>query len=290
MARKDVMEIYNSFNAEQKQFVETKKLEANFKLKKWLELLENVAIMDSYADETIKKLNKLKWIFGILGIILLILSFIIMAGTTFGALFLLIPISFFILCYINYSRQQRFKQFDLSNGLRLFTIPLMKILREETNKENPIEMKLDFNNPLTNVYLLKTINHVGNSYPKVDTYIYQHPWISASTKLNDEVGIDWNITDMLVKKHIKKISSSGKIKTKNKIKIKHSLRLAVTFPKANFKLIETQKNLVYVDKDECHTFKLKGKTFSETTDTTLEMNYFLNAIATSFKCVQPIKA
>jgi len=290
MARKDVMELYNSFNAEQKQFVATKKLEANFKLKKWLELLENIAIMDSFADETIKRLNKLKLTFGIVGIVMVFISFMVMAAIPYGALFFLLPVGCFILWFINYSQQKRLKQLDLSNGLRLFTIPFMKILREETDKENPITMKLDFNNPLNKDYLLKKIDNKSKSYPKVDTYIYQHPWINATTKLSDDVEIDWSITDLLVKKHVTKLSSSGKIKTKNKIKIKHSLHLSVAFPKANFNLIETPKDFVYVDKNDCHTFKLKGKTFSESTDSSLDMNYFLGAIAASFKCIQPTNA
>jgi len=290
MARKDVLEIYNSFNAEQKQFVATKKLEAKFKIKKWLELLENVAIMDTYGDEAVKKLNKLKWSFGSFGVVIALIIWWTKLGRHYGALLFLIPLALFALCFINYLRQKYLKKLDLSNGLRLFTIPVMKVLQEETDKENPIAMKLDFNNPLAKNYLVKKINNTNKSYPKVDTYIYQHPWINANTKLLDDVEIDWGITDLIVKKHITKRSSSGKYKTKNKIKIKHSLRLMVAFPKSNFTMLHTPEGCIYADKNNCHTFKIKGKSFSESLDTTIEMNYFLEAIANAFKCVQPTKA
>jgi hypothetical protein len=289
MARKDVKEIFNQFNAEQKQFVATKKIEANFKIKKWLELLENVAIMDTYADDLIKKLNKLKWTFGISGLVIVFITLFLMAIPYAASLFLIALVSF-VLCFINYLRQKRFKQFDLANGLRLFTIPLMKVLREETDKENTIEMKLDFNNPLSKDYLIKKIDNTSKSYPKVDTYIYKNQWINANTKLLEDVEVEWNITDMIVKKHVTKRSSSGKYKTKTKIKIKHGMRLTIAFPKSNFKLVNTPKDFPYIDKNDSHIFKLKGKTNSDSLDTTLDMNYFLDAIATAFSCVQPLKA
>jgi hypothetical protein len=289
MARKDVLDIFDKFDAEQKQFVATKKIEANFKIKKWLELLENVAIMDTYADDLIKRLNKLKWTFGISGLVITFFTLFLMAIPYAASLFL-VALACFVLCFINYLRQKRFKQYDLANGLRLFTIPLMKVLREETDKENTIDMKLNFNNPLNKDFLIKKIDNTSKSYPKVDTYIYKNQWINANTKLLEDVEIDWNITDMVVKKHITKRSSSGKYKTKTKIKIKHGMRLTIAFPKSNFKLVNTPKEFPYIDKNDCHVFKLKGKANSDSLDTTMDMNYFLDAIANAFSCVQPIKA
>jgi len=68
------------------------------------------------------------------------------------------------------------------------------------------------------------------------------------------------------------------------------MRLTIAFPKSNFKLVNTPKDFPYIDKNDSHIFKLKGKTNSDSLDTTIDMNYFLDAIATAFSCVQPLKA
>jgi len=161
-------------------------------------------------------------------------------------------------------------------------------LREETDKENPVRMKLDFNNPINKEYLVKIIKNTNTSYPHVDTSIYKNQWMNGQITLVDDVEINWNITDMAVKKDIKKRNSRGKYKFKTKVKVKHLLRLTIAFPKVNFNLTKTPTDFPYMDKDEFHVFKLKGKTYSDNMDTSLDMNYFLDAIATSFSYIQPI--
>jgi hypothetical protein len=127
------------------------------------------------------------------------------------------------------------KKHDLPFGLRLFTIPLLPILREDQAPEKPLELTLDF----TGAEQKQKQQRVGDPYRKgayhkvIDTF-YDDPWIEGRAAFADGTDVAFTVVDHVRSSRKTKRTPRGKIKTKTKAKKKTELAVTLSFPKRNY--------------------------------------------------------
>jgi hypothetical protein len=265
-------EIYNKLNDEQKKFVSEKKIEASYKTKHWLELLKNVALMDRLGDSSRGAKQVWAWVLMVVGVILFFIGF------GFPPL-LIVALIMIIVAIILFVQVSKLNQLDLRNNFREFVVPLLVLLKEETNDEEKISLKMEFKKPLDKSYLVQNIPNSNRGYPKVVTDIYKIPWMEGSAKMNDGTTIYWSFEDVICQKKVTKQNARGKIKVKTKNKVKHDIGLKMDVPKASYELKAVPADQIYTESADHHEFKIKGKTFSTEVQGSPDINYFLGLIA-----------
>jgi len=127
------------------------------------------------------------------------------------------------------------RKHDLPFGLRLFTIPLLPILREDQAADKPLELTLDF----TGAEQKQKQKRVSDAYRKgayhkvIDTF-YDDPWIVGHAKFADGTDVEFSVIDHVRSSRKTKRTPRGKIKTKTKAKKKTELAVTLSFPKRNY--------------------------------------------------------
>jgi len=268
------VEMLKAFNQTQQELVKTKKMEGTMKLKAWLEQLKNVALMDKFGDKRRKLLTNWRIAFIVVGFISLFFGF------AFPPIFLLaaVCITFIVVFSVKISNLSKI---DLGNGLRLFVVPLMVVLKEEASDEEKMTMKLDFSNPLTQPYLVKNIPNTSSGYPKITINYYKINWMSGEITLSDGTNISWQLEDFICEKKAVKRNARGKIKNKTKYKIKQDVSMKFNVLKSRYQYVGTPDSN-YKDAGEYHQLKVKGRAIATELDTSMDLSYFLGVIGNNY--------
>jgi len=276
-----ILEIYNKLDKEQLQFVDSKIIEGTFKMKRWLEFLQPIAQMDKLNDQSRKKRS--------IGIGFIIFGMVVSFFVGFGfPPFFVVLAGLTVLLIIQLRNLNKLKKLDLGNHLRLFLMPFLVILKEESSDDAKAKIKFDASSPISDKKMVKTTNSENRGYPKIKTSFYNHPWLNAEFQLADGSFIILDFTDFIVKKNITKRGSSGKIKYKTKIKIKHNLGIKISFRKDHYHLQTSNGGFHYADSPDYHQFKTKRKTITFSIDESIVFNDVLGLISSSYQNVKAI--
>ncbi len=275
------LKLYGKLNAEQKKLVQEKKIETSMKAKKWLEFLRQIAFFDRLRDQAHRKLKTGAIIVGIIDLIMLggVFSYSIVAAVLFVLLLI-----FFIFLIIRF---KKIKNIDISNNLRLFVVPLLVALKEEIDPNTKVFIKMDLTDALHSTKLKDTILPQGKRYPKITTFMYNNPWFEVRAQLNDKTILQWDIEDIIRHRKIRKISASGKLKFKEKFKVKHIISMKLLFSKDLY-TIKSRENIEYADQGEYHMIKLKNKAYGYSKNSIMELNAFLGTVAMAYRNFEQI--
>lgn len=127
------------------------------------------------------------------------------------------------------------KKHDLPFGLRLFTVPLLPILREDHAPDAPLELTLDFTGPEQKDKQTRVTDpYRKGAYHKVIDSFYDDPWISGHATFVDGTEVRFTVIDHVRSSRKTKRTPRGKIKTKTKQKKKTELAVTLSFPKRNY--------------------------------------------------------
>ncbi|WP_020531708.1 SdpI family protein [Flexithrix dorotheae] len=294
MSRKKSLEVYNSLDDEQKEIISTKKISGNQPASAWLERLKKVALMDHYGD-TYRKNQTYAILMVFIGIAGFILTVICLANEFYYGL--VIPVLAVIGIVLIYKSSSKFNKMDLTNHLRLFIVPLLAILKEESRKKEKIDLEINLNNPCEKDNIVETIPNSNKKYPKVKTTFYDLQWMSGKAKLQDQTQLHWTVNDLVRKRDITKKNPRGKIKFKTKYKVKHNVNLKLSIPKESYELVKNPNEnqpvngaykMAYVSSDRFHVFKIRSTDVSATLDESVKLNHFLGTITKAYKHVKPI--
>jgi hypothetical protein len=132
--------------------------------------------------------------------------------------------------------ERRFaRKHDVPNGLRLFALPLLPILREDCDLEHPVELSIDLSgfDQGGKEQRKSDAYKRGRAYKIVDTF-YDDTWIEGRARFVDGALIEFAVTDHVRSSARWQRSASGKIKRKKKDKKKTELAVTVTLPKRNY--------------------------------------------------------
>lgn len=127
------------------------------------------------------------------------------------------------------------RKHDLPFGLRLFTVPLLPILREDQASDAPLELTLDFTGAEQKDKQQRvTEPYRKGAYHKVIDTFYDDPWINGHAKFADGTELRFAVIDHIRSSRKTKRTPRGKIKTKVKAKKKTELTVTLSFPKRNY--------------------------------------------------------
>ncbi len=271
------LRFYRSLSKEQKDFVREKRIEDSQSVEQWLRFLTRLAFYDEYGDEGRKKLKPVLTILWLLLIVAIVLLFIVESGVNswnIGVIGLIIVLLIFY--HIAFSK---LKKRDLTNQLRLFFVPLLRILIHKAGSNSKLTARLDFSNFL---------KRKPESKSKIDNRsieLYVPRFIMGKIKLLDLTLMEFVIGDDHRKVTVKKQSSSGKIKIKVKYKITHFAFLKISFPKSYYILSDTPGGAVIVEQEEYFIVKRKLKVKSSEEESVLKIEDFLALVDELYKTV-----
>jgi hypothetical protein len=275
--------LYGKLNPEQLKFANSKQIDLTMKTKRWFDFMVPLAEMDKHNDETRRRKRRgIGWtIFGM--VVSLIATFAFVP-------FLIVLVGLTILLIISISKLNTLKKLDIGNHLRLFMLPFLVVMKEECAEDSKSKIKFDASTPINPKKVVNTTSTTprGGGLPHVTTTFYNHPWLEAEFEMADGTALQLEFTDLVQKKHIKKRGSSGKIKYKNKMKIKHRLEMRISFRKDRYELASVNKLYEYVDYNEFHLFKVKNKTESFSLEQSILLKDVLAMIGGAYQNVKPI--
>lgn len=262
--------VYKSLSEPEQKFITEKTIEATYTVKQWMILLQKVAAYDEANDRIRKKM--VTWLV-VLGIIAFISLFALWyMSILFVALFVVVILM-----------RKKLSSNDLSNHLRLFLIPLLKVLYDKAGIKAPLSLKLDFRPHQKQE--MKDKYKAGNR-----TIRQYHPqWISGSIVLKDHSTLELYLLDDLKKLTVRKTNARGKTKIKNKVKSTHFLLVKLSLSKEIYRLKSIEQEAIAIDEDAKKiTCKAKIKHKVTSADDVLSVNQFLEALEKMYQVVEVI--
>lgn len=271
------LKIYDTLDEEQKLFIREKKIEKNYKPKRWLELFDKISEMDKFSDEFRKK----SLIYMIILGFIMFLTFIFAMESFIALMIFLIPLSTFVVLYLLFKKH---KLIDIENHFRLTLVPLLSILKEEMDVDDKLYLSIDCSNQESKEKITKIIEPSSKNMPYFTTTYFKNPWLYMEGKFRDGTLISLNFEDTIRKKDITKRSSRGKVKTKSKYKIVHKIKISLQFPKDRYQLKEPHKN----PKERENYYEYVGieKCVSNSPEIGMDLQFPLTGIARGYSTVR----
>jgi len=116
------------------------------------------------------------------------------------------------------------KKIDVSDNLRGAVMPMLYVLRDDFDPQEPVELKLDLRAPMAKEKLLR----VDKPRERLTETFYSDPWMSADAVLVDGSRLRWSVVDTIRHRSVTKKGRSGKWKTKTKDSKKCSIDVDLT--------------------------------------------------------------
>ncbi len=230
-----ILKIYKSLDKDQVQLVITKRIQGEFDLEHWLDKLQKLAIMDQLGDDSRIKSGDLSIVFGIFT------AFTIFLTISKPFLFFF-PVGFFLLFFYFLMMYLTLNKIDIRNNLRMFVVPLLEHFKETKAIKGPINLKMDFSNPKKNKNLAGQVEY------NIETdKIFRHHWMEGKLMLDDQVSIQWEITDIVKESGRYFGTSGGQSDSKKKNTIIHKLGMKFMIPKLQFDLAKSDLKTIHTD-------------------------------------------
>jgi len=218
-----VIQVWRSLNAEQKQILVDKRIDASRSVDELLALMKPLAACDTLAD---KSRTKLGCSFA-LAIVITIVAFFFLTNVSFAVAViggLVLAAVAIALGYFYFWT----KKIDISNNFRQFVIPVLSVFREDIDPGRPVNIKLDLSSPTHKTKLQSESEPYKHGvYHKVIDSIYRDPWMEADAVLVDGTKLSWSVTDVIRERKKTKRNARGKYKTKTKYSKKTNLEVSV---------------------------------------------------------------
>ncbi len=218
-----VFSIYRTLDRDQIRFVIDKVIEGNHTPQEWLNRLNRIAFMDLLGDETREQAGRFSMAFGVLTIVMTVL-------TILRPVLFFLPIGFVIIFAYFFSLYMSLLKIDISNHMRLFLVPLIDQLEERLNENANVYLKMDFSSSVTKEKLLES-----GEDKSVKTF--RHHWIDGELTLNDGIILEWGIEDVVQQRKSTLADKAERMKFKD-YAISHLLKMKLTASTHNFKTVD----------------------------------------------------
>jgi hypothetical protein len=222
---------YGSLTADHKAVVRDKVVEGDRSPDGWLALLAPLAAFDAETDRARRRAGG--WLLAVLiiGFVLTIIGFV--GAPIAGAA---VAVATIVLGVVLWSIYRRTKKMDLANGPLAFTVPLMPILREDADPEEPVHLRLDLAGYTAGGKKKgKSEPYKKGRYYKIVDTRYEDPWLAGHAQFVDGTDLRFNATDLVTSQRKTKRNPRGKVKTKTKVKKRTTIELVATFPAKNYR-------------------------------------------------------
>jgi hypothetical protein len=188
------------------------------------------------------------------------------------------------------------KRTNVHDGFRTFALPLIPILREDQDPEQPLDLFLD----LTGATMYwkqvgETPQYSKPPYHKVVDQFFADPWFQGHAHFVDGAHVSWVITDHVRSSKKTKRNPRGKIKTKVKRKKKTEVTVSLSVPKRNYEKAPAGATARAVPKEKIKpgdtrfTIKLSGTIQARHADAMPGIELLLELISAAYERVDPAR-
>lgn len=285
---------YQTLSTTQKRFIKEKLFESSFTPEAWLRFLRTVSEFDKYGDSG----RKFAGVSSCLGLIVIIASLFLFATLAqfLPTLVLYVLQGIVIICVIlGAITYFKLKSIDVPNKLRNFVVPAVAILREDMNREEPLNLRMDLRGSTIKEKQTDE-NKPEKGYPKILEKHFVDQWFAGSARLADSSILQWQIVDHVRQRRITKRNPRGKTKIKMKYKIKTlidvhlGLRQKDYIPLSPDPRADQQDKIDVKQGDKRNRIRVRRTIVSTDQESVLELNDFLDAVASAYKQVKLSRA
>jgi prepilin signal peptidase PulO-like enzyme (type II secretory pathway) len=211
----NVLKVYRSLSAEQKQILADKQIDLKRPVAELLALLKPVASCDQVADKARTPLGCTIALSIVLTIILIVIAGNIESKVLFiGAAVVGSVVFIGSIVLFRWTRK-----IDVSNNMRSFALPALAVLKEDFDPQTPVHVKLDLRPPTDDAKKKSEGEpYKAGVYYKIIDSVYVDPWMTFEGVLTDGTKLWWSVTDTIRERKKTKKNPRGKIKTKTKYK------------------------------------------------------------------------
>lgn len=227
----NVLTVYRSLSAEQKQMIRTKRVDLSWPIDEILTRIKPLAACDTLAD---RSRTKTGCSFGI-GIVLSIVLLIVFSNMGWSAIATLVFV-LFIAAVVGAGVMWSFlRRIDISNNFRSFALPVLSLMREDFDATRLVNLRMNLDRP--NASSKKTgesAPYKQGIYHKIIDTTYVDPWMTVSGVLVDGTKLSWNVTDEIRERKKTKRNARGKYKTKTKYRKKTEIEVEMALRKKTY--------------------------------------------------------
>lgn len=278
-----VFQTYRSLSDEQKRALAEKKLEINRPAGELIEFLKPLAACDTMADKIRTKMG-CSFAAGI--VLTIVLSFLFIGK---GALSGLIIVALVLAATIWLGWFWAWtKKIDVSNNFRQFTLPVLTVLKDDFDPNEPVHLRLDLTAPNAKAKLQsKSDPYKHGAYYKVIDSFYSDNWMDADGRLVDGTKLSWSVSDSIRERSKTKRTSRGKIKSKTKYAKKTEIEVQMGLKKKTYELAAPAGGEVSSDAKR-NVVKLSRRFRSDSLDP-IDPRALLDLVADVFRSTRPAK-
>jgi hypothetical protein len=223
---------HGRLNARQQDILDAKRFAGRMPAGALIDLLGPLAQLD--ADAGRSRATAQRWIVG--GVIGTIFSGFVVLASGAGWVLAPLPLAGLALAFGAGLRYQRLKQMDLSNKLGALVMPLLAVLREETEPARDVEIDLDLRAPTAREKMVDQQPARQEGADRIVDSRFRDAWLSGSAQLHDGARVAWSIVDEIAERHRTRRNPRGKIKTKARHKKRSIMKVSISLPEESFAL------------------------------------------------------
>lgn len=231
--REEAVEALEALDEAQRAFAHDKRIDRRLTPREWLRFFDGVVRFDERADAYLERSGCLIAFGWLVAIGLLLVAY---ATWDSGAPWAVPALSGAggggLLAWLVYvgRQRERLKQAELRNDLRLFVVPLLRVLARDVEPGGRVRLALDLTRRLKPERQAGPTTAATDGWPKVWTTFYEIPWLQGEAPLAGGATLRFSITDFVRHRKVKKRNPRGKIKQKNKYKLKRAMDVHLTLP------------------------------------------------------------
>ncbi len=188
------------------------------------------------------------------------------------------------------------KRNDVPDGLRTFTLPLIPILREDQDPEQPLDLFVDLTGATVNSKQVgETPQYKKPPYHKIVDTFFEDPWFQGNAHFVDGAHLNFVITDHVRSSKKTKRNPRGKIKTKVKNKKKTEVAVTLSVPRRNYEKAPAGATARGVPKETIKpgesrlTVKLSGTIAARSPTEMPGIELLLELVSAAYERVEPAR-
>jgi len=189
------------------------------------------------------------------------------------------------------------KRNNVHDGFRTFALPLIPILREDQDPEQPLDLFVD----LTGATMYwkqvgETPQYKKPPYHKIVDTFFEDPWLQGHAHFVDGAHLNFVITDHVRSSKKTKRNPRGKVKTKVKSKKKTEVAVTLSVPRRNYEKAPAGATARGVPKEKIKpgenrfTIKLSGTVAARSAKEMPGIELLLELVSAAYERVEPARA
>lgn len=278
----NVLKVYRSLTAEQKQALSEKRLDVQRPIGELLDFMRPLAACDAMSD---KVRTKLGCTFGVAIVVLIVTCFFMMGR--WSGLNIIIALAIAAVMTWSFFLWRWTASIDVSNNFRSFALPVLTVLRDDFDAAQPVHVRLDLSKPtLDTKKRSEGEPYAKGVYHKVIDSIYVDPWMTVEGRLIDGTKLSWEVTDTIRERKKTKRNARGKVKTKTRYKKKSAIEVEMGLRRKTYDLGASAGDVSGDGKR--HTVRSSRDVVSDSLDP-ITPRELLDVVADVFRSARPAK-